>query len=123
MAAQAFAGTLFFRIDGAQQRLSGDFKVQPNLTENTGVAGPGGVLGFTTKYVVPSIEGTIADSGGLSVKALANITDSTITCELVNGKSYVLSNAWWSGSSTVDVMEGKVPVKFEGLSCRELVSA
>lgn len=123
MAGQAFAGTLFFRIDGVQQRLSGDFKVQPNARENTGVAGPGGVLGYTQKYLVPSIEGTLADSGGLSVQALQNITDSTITCELVNGKSYVLSDAWYSGTSTVDVMEGKVPVKFEGISCRELVAA
>ena len=122
MAGQAYAGTCFFRVDGVQYSLDGDFKVQPNQVENTGTAGPSGVIGYTQKYVVPSISGTIASIPGLSVKALSKITNSTVTLDLVNGTTYVLNNAWWSGSSEVDVIGGKIAVKFEGLGCTELVA-
>ncbi|MGI4850555.1 MAG: phage tail tube protein [Janthinobacterium lividum] len=123
MASVPYAGTLFMRIDGVQRSLDGDWKVQPNNVEYTGVAGPSGVIGRTAKYVVPSISGTLADSGDFAVKSLPKISASTITLELVNGKTYVLSQAWWSGSSEVDVMEGKIGVKFEGFTCTELVAA
>ncbi len=123
MAAKAFAGTCYLKVDGAQLALQGDWKVQPNDVERTGVAGPSGVIGFTEKYVVPTIEGTLADGGGVSVQGLAAITASTVTLELVNGKTYILSGAWWAGASPVDAVEGKITVKFEGLACFEQVAS
>jgi hypothetical protein len=122
MASQAIGGTAFLKVDGAQVQLRGNFKVMPNLTENTGVAGADGIHGYTQKYVMPAIEADISDSGGLSVTALQNITSSTITLELVNGKQYVLANAWYSGQATLDAVVGQVPVRFEGTSCMELTA-
>jgi hypothetical protein len=123
MAGTAYAGTCFLRLDGNMIALDGDWKVQPNSKQRTGKAGPSGGLGFIEQNVIPSISGTAADSGSFSIQGLASITNSTVTLELVNGKTYILSQAWWSGESEVDVMEGKIPVKFEGLSCTELLAA
>lgn len=122
MAAQLIAGTLFFKIDGQQFQARGAFKVQPNLFSKTGLAGQDGIHGYKEEPIIPYIEGEISDAGGLSLRQLQSVTDSTITCELRSGKGYVLQNAWYSGETVLDTVEGKVPVKFEGLDCQEDVA-
>ncbi|MDD2794362.1 phage tail tube protein [Acidocella sp.] len=123
MASNALGGTAFLKVDGQQFLLRGSFKVYPNTIERTGVAGADGPHGYTEKYNVPSIEGDISDSGGLSIQALTGITNSTVTLELVNGKTYVLSNAWYSGQANLDGVTGSLPVKFEGMRCAEILAA
>lgn len=123
MASQAIGGTAALKVDGTQYKLRGNFKVYPNDTERTGVAGADGIHGYTEKYVVPAIEGDISDDGGLSVQALLNITSSTVTLELINGKTYVLVNGWYAGQANLDGVQGQLPVRFEGTSCRELVAS
>ncbi|WP_298214626.1 phage tail tube protein [Acidocella sp.] len=119
MASQALGGTAFLKVDGTQYLLRGNWKVQPNNKQRTGVAGGDGVHGYTEKYLVPSIEGDISDMGGLSVQALQNIINSTVTLELVTGKTYVLQSAWYAGDGTLDGVQGQTAVKFEGMSCIE----
>ena len=123
MASSALGGTAFLKVDGTQYLLRGNFKVYPNLKERTGVAGADGVHGYTEKFNVPSIEGDITDTGGLSIQGLQNITNSTITLELVNGKNYILNGAWYSGQANLDAVAGTLPVKFEGLDCSEVLAA
>ena len=123
MAQTAYAGTIFLSVDGAQQRIDGSVKIQPNLIERTGKAGASGVLGNTQTYIVPMMEVEIADSSTTSIQSLAGITDSTITAELVNGKVYVLRDAWQSGQIELDPVSGKYTVKFEGYTCQELITS
>jgi hypothetical protein len=123
MASNALGGTAFLKVDGNQYLLRGNFKVMPNTVENTGVAGADGPHGFTQKFNVPSIEADITDTGGLSVQALQNITNSSITLELVNGKTYLLASAWYAGQATLDAVTATLPVKFEGMSCNEILAA
>lgn len=122
MAVTAIAGTAFIKVDGVQYDLRGNFKVMPATTENTGVAGADGVHGYTQKYVVPSIEADLTDTGGLSITTIYGLTNSTVTLELVNGKVYVLNQAWYSGPTNLNAVEGTLPVKFEGFNCTEILA-
>jgi hypothetical protein len=122
MAAVAYAGTCNLLIDGVPYALEGDWKVQPNSFEMTPMSGPSGFNGFIQKNIPCTIEGTFADQPKLSVQALALVQGATIFLKLVNGKSYTLANASWCGESTLDVIEGKLPVKFAGGLCREAIA-
>jgi hypothetical protein len=122
MASKALGGTAFMKVDGTQYMLRGNWKVQPNAVVRTGVAGGDGTHGYTEKYQVQWIEGDISDYGGLSVQALQNITDSTITLELNNGKTYVLVSGWYAGTGELDAVQGQTTARFEGMDCEELLA-
>lgn len=123
MAVAAIAGIAFLKVDGVQYDLRGNFKVMPATVERTGVAGgDGAVHGFTQKGLVPSIEGDLTDTGGLSISAITGLTNSTVTLELINGKVYVLNQAWYSGPTNLNAVEGSLPVKFEGFNCTEILA-
>ena len=123
MANLNLGGVAFLKIDGVQYALRGSFKVQPSRVQNSGIVGQDSVHGYKTTPVIPFIEGDISDSGGLSLAALQGITNSTITAELANGKTYILAGAWYAGAPPLDTVEGKIQVKFEGLSCNELLAS
>ena len=123
MANNLIGGTVFIKVDGTQYAARGGWKVQPNSNKKTGVAGQDAVHGFTQVPVVPYVEGEVTDLGGLSLQALQNVTNSTVTAELANGKVYTLRNAWYAGEPVIDTTDGKVPVRFEGISCNEQVSS
>lgn len=116
---QRIAGVCFLKVDGTQYSLRGSMEVQPTVTKREGIAGQDGVHGFKEMPQVPFIEGEFTDMGNLSMVTLAAITDSTVTAELANGTTYILANAWWAVEGKVDTVEGKVPFKFEGLTCIE----
>ncbi len=78
--------------------------------------GQSGTLGFTQKFVTPYIKGDVSDYGGLSLQQLQNITNSTVTVQLVNGKSYVANNAFWGDDTELDTETGKAPVCFYSVS-------
>jgi len=121
MASVLIAGVAYLKVDGNQYRLLGSFAIGALTTEKTGVAGQDGVHGYTEKPIVPSIEAEISDIGSLSVQALQQITSSTVTAELANGKVYVLGGAWVSGMVSLDATMGKIKVKFEGMTMNEQV--
>lgn len=124
MASKALGGQLFLKVDGTQYRINGTWSVQPNNTKNTGKPGRSGdIPGYTVETIVPYFEGNATDYGGLSVQALMNITNSTITCELINGKVYTLIGAWYAGDSKIDVTTADIPLRFEGTVCNEALSA
>lgn len=124
MASQkAVVGTLYLRIDGVQQALQGSWKVQPNKWQRKPREGASGPLGPTQKATTPYIKGEFDDQGDVSIQALQNITNSTITVELSNGKTYTLSGAWWGDDAEIDTEAGKVPVSFYGNSCIEVLAS
>ncbi|MBV5272503.1 MAG: phage tail tube protein [Lamprocystis purpurea] len=113
---------------------SGRFWVYVNgtlLRAKTGitVAGIGGtsrkavvgaqVWGFSEETVAPSVEGTLADTADLSLIALNQITDATVTVELDTGKTYVLRHAWCESAVDLQDGDGGVKVKFGGMSIEE----
>lgn len=117
--AQRIGGIAYVKYDSKQLPLKGNFQVTPSSTKRTGVAGQDGVHGYTEMPVVPSISGEISTTSDVSVEELDAITNATITAELANGKVYVLREAWTESAHVIDTAEGKIAIKFEGVSCDE----
>jgi hypothetical protein len=113
-------GVLAFTIDGVSYSARGNFKVTPGTVKREAVTGQDGPHGYTEMPITPSIEGEFTTRQGLSLTALEGIVDSTITAQLANGTTYVLSQAWTESAFEVETAEGKFGAKFYGLSCREL---
>ena len=114
------AGIAFVKVDGKQYDLRGSFTVSPSATERTGIAGQDGVHGFMEVPRVPYIAGDLTTTAGLSIDELDAIEDATVTAELANGKTYVLTDAWCKAGHEINTHDGQVPVRFEGLACVEM---
>lgn len=117
---QRFAGIAYVKVDGVQYDLRGSFTVSPSSTKRDGIAGQDGVHGFKEEPRVPFIKGDLSTTAGLSIKQLDAMTNSTVTANLANGKSYVLRGAWTVSAHEIDTGEGKVAVEWQGLSCDEI---
>ena len=117
----AIGGIAWLRVDGEQYALRGDLVVRMGPTERTPVAGADGVHGYTEAYIAPEIEGTFSDIGGMSIQRLAAVCNATVTAELLNGKTYLLRNAWTGGNLELNAIEGSVAVVFAGKSAEEIM--
>lgn len=117
----AIAGVAYVRVDGEQFALRGDLTVSIDAFERTGVAGADRVHGYTEAPRVPFIEGNFSDLGGLSLKRLHDICNATVTAETLNGKTYLLRNAWSAAARELNAIEGSVTVRFEGMSGDEIM--
>jgi len=120
--AQRIAGVAFWSVDGRQLALRGNIEVMPSRMERTGIAGLDSVHGFSELPIVPYISGDVSTVPGTSVEDVDAVIDATITVELVNLNVYVLRNAWRAERSTINGRDGQFNVKFEGLTCDELVA-
>lgn len=117
----AIAGTAYFKVDGEQYALRGTLTISIDPFERAGFAGLDGVHGYTEAPRVPFIEAEFTDKGGLSLTRLQRICNSTVTAETLNGKTYLLRNAWTATARELNAAEGSVAVRFEGMSGREIM--
>jgi hypothetical protein len=78
--------------------------------------------GYTEAPHADFISATITDLGGLSVRQLENVTCSTVTAELHNGKVYILRDAFTTDVRPLNTSEGSIAVKFVGVG-EELLAA
>lgn len=111
---RGLGGTAYVKVNGKQYLLKGSIVVSIAPKEREGVAGMDGVHGFLEKPRVPSISGDFTVTADTDLNEIQDMTDGTITVELNNGKTAVLTNAWFAGATDVDGAEGKVPLKWEG---------
>jgi hypothetical protein len=118
-----FAGVAYWSVDGRQLAVRGNLEVMPSRYERTGVAGQDAVHGYSELPVVPYVAGDVSTLEGTSVENIDAVTDATITVEMANGSVFVLRRAWRAERSTVNTRDGQFHVRFEGLSCDELVAA
>ena len=114
------AGTAYVKADGKQYTLGGSLTVSVNEFTREGQAGLSGVAGYIEKPKVPYIECEMLTTKEFSSQELEGITDATITAELVNGKTYLLSNAWQAGDIEINAAEGTTTIRFEGMKGKEL---
>jgi len=112
----------YLRVDGEQYALRGALTISIFPFEREGVAGMDGVHGYTQTPRAPEISADLSDMGGLSMAKLQAVCNSTITVELMNGKTYILANAWTSGAPELDATDGTVSVTFQGLTAREMLA-
>lgn len=114
------AGVTYLKVDGVQYALRGSCNVQPLSFTKEGIAGADGVHGYKEMPVVPTIDVEVSPIG-LPVKSIANLRNATVTTELADGRTYVLTDAWHKGEAKHDAVEGKVTFTFEGMVCREIM--
>ncbi|MBU1229556.1 MAG: phage tail tube protein [Proteobacteria bacterium] len=119
MAGNKRAGTLYLKIDGVQREAKGEFTYDIGGEKREAIVGADTVHGYKTAPRVPFIEGAITDSKELNLKTLQGLDGVTVTLELANGKTIVLSNAWFAGEGTVKTGEAEIPVRFEAAKGEE----
>jgi len=119
--ANRIAGIAFMKVNGQQYPLRGNFTVSPSQFERAGIAGQDYVHGYSELPRVPWIEGDVSLVPEFSIEQLDVITNATVTAELANGHNYVLREAWCKSALELNTHDGQVRVRFEGISCDEIM--
>lgn len=121
MANPRVGGTIFFKSNGKQFSVAGEFTYNLGKVKRDAVVGHDGVHGFKELPQAPMMNGQFTDNYDMDLENdLLNITDETLTLELNNGKTIVMRNGFYTGSGDVTTEEGKIVAEFSGLSCVEI---
>lgn len=109
------AGVCYIKVDGEQLEVKGS--IETPLSENVKETqmGANGPAGYSEVAQRPYIKGTFFFLDNFPIEKLSTGTDMTITAELANGKTYVLSQAWKEGESAVSNDDGTVELEFSGM--------
>lgn len=118
--AQRIAGIAFLKVDGDLYPLRGNFTVSPSSVERAGIAGQDYIHGYSELPRLPVISGDVSLDPRLSMDDVEQVTNSTVTAELANGKTYVLREAWCTAALELNSREGQTRVTFQGVSCDEI---
>eukprot|EP00998_Keelungia_sp_KM082_P007336 NODE_3537_length_881_cov_0.957560_g3515_i0.p2 GENE.NODE_3537_length_881_cov_0.957560_g3515_i0~~NODE_3537_length_881_cov_0.957560_g3515_i0.p2 ORF type:complete len:124 (-),score=19.55 NODE_3537_length_881_cov_0.957560_g3515_i0:152-523(-) len=114
------AGTLFFKIDATQYDAKGSFTYNLGVAKKEAIVGSDGVHGYKEMPKAPFIDGIITDSKDVDLELLQSLDGVTVTLELANGKTVVLSDGWYAHDGDVTTEEGEIPTRFEGKKCEEV---
>jgi hypothetical protein len=107
------AGLIWLKIDGRQVEAKGDFTIQPGQPKRDAIVGADGIHGYKETPQVAYIEGAITDSADLDTVDFRKITNSTVTLQLNNAKTWVLEDAWYASEGTLTTGEGEIGIRFE----------
>lgn len=111
---EALAGTAYLAIDGKSVQLAGEFTYKPSTNTREPLIGMDAFHGFKSKPTQGEISAKIRDSSRVSVTALGNITDATITVELLNGKTVVGRNMCTAEPPETEAEEGTISIRWFG---------
>lgn len=114
-------GLLAAKVDGKAYSAIGNFTYNQGLPVRATLIGADSVHGYSETPQAAFIEGEFRDGEGVDMAALMKATDATVTLELANGKTFVLSNAWFAGEGTGNTQEGNFSVRFESATQGEFV--
>tara|TARA_A200000113_G_scaffold122503_1_gene110099 strand:+ start:1029 stop:1391 length:363 start_codon:yes stop_codon:yes gene_type:complete len=117
---KAVGGRIEIKVDGQLFSGKGAFDYEVSGVKRESVVGHDAIHGYKEMPKVPYIEGTITDSPELSLERLSNMTGVTVTLSLINGKSIVLNDAWYTGDAKGNSEEGEIDFRFEGLYGQEI---
>lgn len=107
------AGVIVVKVGGVQYDAKGNFSYNLGLPKREAIVGSDGIHGYKETPQVAFIEGEFTDRPDMSLAALAAIESETVTLELNNGKTVVLSQAWFAGEGTGNTEEANISVRFE----------
>jgi len=113
------AGRGSLRIDGViynAQKIAITFGTE----KRTKMVGLGGVAGDKVEQVAPKLEATIIVTADVSVAALSLLSNTVVSAQMADGRSYILE-----GASTMDQLkhtaeDGTLDIAFEALACMEV---
>lgn len=120
--AAARGGIIRLTVDGILFECKGDFTANIGAPKREAIIGSDGVHGFKETPQVAYIEGKFTDRGGLSITALLAMTDQTVYMQLANGKSIVLSHAWYAADGNIGTGEGEIDARFEARAGEEIAT-
>ena len=114
-------GRFTFSCDGITYYAQGVFKYGGGFNKRETILHSQGVAGYKETPVAPFISGELIDDGSFPVDQLAQVSSSTITLDLANGKQIVLRNAYSTNDNGLEIdTDGKITVKFEGVTLEEV---
>lgn len=113
-------GVIFVKVNGDLQQAKGSWSYNLGKPKRDPIVGADGVHGFKETPQAAYIEGKITDRGDLDLAALVTMQDVTVTLQLANGKTILLSNGWWGGEGTVSTEEGEIDARFDGITAEEI---
>lgn len=113
-------GIIEVKVDGELFSAKGSWTYNLGKPKRDIVLGSDSVHGYKELPQEPFIEGVITDNEDMSLEALVQVKDATVTLSLANGKIIVLRNAFFSGDGNGTTEEGEIAAKFSGLSAEEV---
>ncbi|OQS36677.1 phage tail protein [Chromobacterium haemolyticum] len=113
MAGRRVGGTSYVKVDGVQLSVTGGHEVPLTDKEREGVATSAGNY-YTEKDGLPYVNVEAVLPPGFPIKKIMEGDSMTITSELANGMTYVLSGAWLKNRAAYNAEDGKVKFEFEG---------
>lgn len=109
------AGVCYIKVDGEQLEVKGSIEcpLADNVKETQ--MGANGPAGYSEVAQRPYIKGSFFFLNNFPIEKLSTGVDMTITAELANGKTYVLSQAWKEGEAAISNDDGTVELEFSGM--------
>jgi hypothetical protein len=119
---RTIGGKVFFRIDGERLMVRG------NITSNIGVevvretvVGLDEVHGTMDRIAIPFIQVDLTETPEFRLSRVNAVRDSTVTAELADGATLILSHAAHVGEAERNLEEGSLgSVRFEGTKGQEM---
>ncbi|AGC43256.1 putative tail tube protein [Myxococcus stipitatus DSM 14675] len=113
-------GIISLNINGVLYDCKGNFTYSLGLGLREGIVGADRPHGFKETPQIPYIEGEITDRKDLKLKDLLSLTEATATLSLANGKTVVLSRAYYAGDGVGNTEEGNIQLRLEGETAEEI---
>lgn len=113
MAENRRAGIIRVTSDGALIEAKGEFSYNLGKPKRDVIIGSDGVHGYKETPQAAFIEGATTDRSDLDLAALVTQDNVTVVLTLVNGKSIVLTDAWYAGDGTAKTGEAEITVRWE----------
>jgi len=115
------AGVASITFNGVTYLLQGELTWSPSTVTRETLTGQDQVHGYKELPVAPFISGVLRDTNNLTVQDFNQMTDTTVSLTLANGKQVVGRNMWCVNVQEVKSMEATFEVRFEGGSVTEVL--
>lgn len=112
-------GNVVIRVNGTEIKSKDGATLNPGGYERTPHNGGGRTIGYSRKWLNPSIECTIAADEDVDVIEINNIEEATITFEGDNGLSYLITKCAVSTPCTLSDT-GEIKANFIGSTCKKI---
>lgn len=108
------AGSAHLFVDGTNYSTSGDFSGNILAVNREELVDSSGQIYFTETPVASSVTGSIYLTETLTPKVITDMVDGTVQVQLRNGKTALLSNAFYNGDGSFDASAGTMDISFAG---------
>ena len=112
---QKVAGICYVKADDQMFTIQGSVEVPFTTTVRTPMESLANDQGhYSETQIAPFVRLTAVNDPDMDQEKIASATNLTVTAELANGKTYVLTQAYLAQETTVSGDEGTVPLEFRG---------